>query len=1003
MGERPPRSGRQPGEHPTRSRSPENKEAETFSRSEQASYPEHPPQGQAESSSKQQEQQGSGPPNRNYPRADRSATIQIDTDIDHLANLFANCTITNHDSLDLDVTNLLTLACSNSCVNLTNLSLPVSETNLTCSANNVTPSVCLSSDISTSNVDLIKHNQIDCCVECIHSFYSDFHLVLRELDKVNNTNNVQVVDNDHILSVSRNGPPNPILSTRTAPDINPDPFLGSSGPMTDIAPHKEADKFSYLGKRVINLSKYSLSKSEISLLERGITFAPTPGDADIAEIHSEVNKFIRRILLKLHFHDPDPDLRSAYFNQIPPGLVKFRKPSTWTPRTNDPCVNAFIHNVHKSMSELNPRSRETHNLTKEERSSLNNLKSNGNIVIKKADKGSSIVVMNRSDYISEAERQLSDTNFYQVQTKDLTQEHQDHVNNLVERLFRSEYITEPIYHCLINTKPKTSSLYLLPKIHKITKPGEFPKGRPIISANGSPTERISAFVDENIKGAVPHLPSHIKDTTDFIQKIESINIPEQCLLVTFDVTSLYTNIPNEEGIRAVAKSMIKHKPPYCHPRAIILLLREVLTKNNFEFNGRDYLQVGGTAMGTKLAPSYANIFMGELERKLISGHSKEPFLWFRFIDDIFALWTHDVDELNLFLEYMNQFHDSIKFTMEYSEEQIVFLDTIVKKSECKTKLQVELYTKPTDTHNYLHFNSFHPSHTKRAGPYGQFLRVRRNCTLISDYDKHSLMLKDKYIKRGYPEQLVENSRQKARKLDRAPMLNPDRSKTPNEKNKKDDNVVPLILTYHPSNYQVKKIINDNWGLLKFSDKCLEVLPERPLFATRRNTNLKDALIKSRLNPFAQKGKTGFVDHNLCDPCRFSNCTVCSTLSKMKSFVSQNTLKSFKTPHGVQCTTPNVIYLLTCNICRKQYVGETKRPFVIRLKEHLADIRLKRDKPVAVHINSHNSETKSVIPQIIEVIRRDPELHATTELRKKREVSWIYRLKTLIPQGLNKLS
>ena len=86
---------------------------------------------------------------------------------------------------------------------------------------------------------------------------------------------------------------------------------------------------------------------------------------------------------------------------------------------------------------------------------------------------------------------------------------------------------------------------------------------------------------------------------------------------------------------------------------------------------------------------------------------------------------------------------------------------------------------------------------------------------------------------------------------------------------------------------------------------------------------------------------------------------------------------------MQCTTPNVIYLLTCNICKKQYVGETKRAFVVRMKEHLADIRLKRDKPVANHIDSHSQSTKSVIPQII-------------------EVSWIYRLKTLILNVLNKL-
>ena len=906
--------------------------------------------------------------------------------------------------MNLDVCNLLTLASSNSCLDLTNKSPSIS--NSTCSINNISPEICLTSCNSIPSFDLIKHNQIDCCVECIHSYYSDFALVLEKLENLDCSDNT---NNDHegnnIQTDLANEVQDPIPSTSTDPRFNPGPLSHDSSVHTippPDTPKSEESKFSYLGKRVINLSKYQLSKSEISLLERGITFAPTPGDADIAEIHLEVNKFLRRILLKLHFYDPDPNMQNSNFNQIPPGLVKFRKPSTWTPRINDPCVSAFIHNVQKSMSELSPRSRNTHNLSKEERLSLNSLKSKGEIVIKKADKGSSIVVMNRSDYISEAERQLSDTKFYKKLPKDLTQEHQTDVNNLVEKLLRLEYISEPIYHCLLNTKPKTSSLYLLPKIHKITKPGEFPKGRPIISANGSPTERISAFVDENIKDAVPLLKSHIKDTTDFIHKIESILIPDECLLVTFDVTSLYTNIPNEEGIRAVAKSMRKNKPPYCHPRAVILLLREVLTKNNFEFNGRDYLQIGGTAMGTKLAPSYANIFMGDLETRLTSGHHKEPFLWLRFIDDIFVLWTHGANELNQFLDYMNHFHESIKFTMECSDTQIVFLDTLVKKSDDKNKLLVELYTKPTDTHNYLHFNSFHPSHTKRAGPYGQFLRVRRNCSLLADYDKHSLMLKEKYILRGYPESLVENSRLKARRVVRSDILNPTRNNNPKDNNKKNDNVIPLILTFHPSNNQVKKIITDNWGMLKYSDRCKEALPERPLFATRRNTNLKDELIKSRLNQFAFPGKTGKVDHSLSDPCKFQNCTICNNLKTMKSFMSEMTRKSFRTPLGVQCTTPNVIYLLTCNICKKQYVGETKRAFVVRLKEHLADIRLKRDKPVANHINSHQQSTKTVIPQIIEVIKRDPELLVTTELRKKREVFWIYRLKTLIPNGLNKL-
>ena len=385
--------------------------------------------------------------------------------------------------------------------------------------------------------------------------------------------------------------------------------------------------------------------------------------------------------------------------------------------------------------------------------------------------------------------------------------------------------------------------------------------------------------------------------------------------------------------------------------------------------------------------------MGELETKIISNYHLEPFLWLRFIDDIFALWTHGSDELSKFLDYMNTYHDTIKFTMDSSSEKIVFLDTIVKKSKTSNRLLVELYTKPTDTHNYLHFKSFHPSHTKRCGLYSQFLRIRRNCTLLSDYDSHSQMIKSKYIQRGYPESLIENSRIKARNYDRDLLIKPKISSEDNNDNK--TNVIPLILTYHPSNQQVHKIIMDNWGILQYSEICRNALPVRPLFATRRNKSLKDVLIRSRLST------SNTVDnYNQGVTCKFPNCLVCSTLKKKKTFQSTITNKTFKIPVNLACTTRNVIYLLTCTVCNKQYVGETKRPFCVRLKEHLADIRLKRNKPIALHFNSHDSSNNSLIPQIIEKIQRDPDDPVTTDIRKKREVFWIYRLKTLIPNGLN---
>ena len=117
-------------------------------------------------------------------------------------------------------------------------------------------------------------------------------------------------------------------------------------------------------------------------------------------------------------------------------------------------------------------------------------------------------------------------------------------------------------------------------------------------------------------------------------------LPPETLLVSMDVTSLYTNKPYEDGIKAceeVWEARDVKDPP---TQIQINLLTLVLKCNNFEFNGKHYLQIQGTAMGTKMAPSYANIFMGRLERRLLQSVILKPFSWLRFIDDIDMKWTH---------------------------------------------------------------------------------------------------------------------------------------------------------------------------------------------------------------------------------------------------------------------------------------------------------------------------------------------------------------------------
>ena len=106
-----------------------------------------------------------------------------------------------------------------------------------------------------------------------------------------------------------------------------------------------------------------------------------------------------------------------------------------------------------------------------------------------------------------------------------------------------------------------------------------------------------------------------------------------------------------------------------HNHYIIELLELVLTNNHFEFNGRYYHQLSGTAMGTKLAPSYANLFMTQFEEKYVYTYPLQPKLWKRFIDDIFMIWSHGMDSLLKFINHLNIVHPTIQFTIDISDTE----------------------------------------------------------------------------------------------------------------------------------------------------------------------------------------------------------------------------------------------------------------------------------------------------------------------------------------------
>ena len=217
----------------------------------------------------------------------------------------------------------------------------------------------------------------------------------------------------------------------------------------------------------------------------------------------------------------------------------------------------------------------------------------------------------------------------------------------------------------------------------------------------------------------------------------------------------------------------------------------ILTMNNFTFHDRHYLQIHGTAMGTRMAPSYANLFLAKFETDALLRAPFQPYIWWRFIDDIFMIWTHSLDDLQTFTTYLNNIHPTIKFTSNHSFTSIPFLDVSV--SLCNGTITTDLYTKPTDKHQYLLQSSCHPKHTKRAIPFSLALRLRRICSSDDTFTLRTNELKTYLNKRGYNLSFLNQEIGRVNDITRSDALtNKDTPDTDQPTR------VPLVITYNPA-------------------------------------------------------------------------------------------------------------------------------------------------------------------------------------------------------------
>ena len=167
-------------------------------------------------------------------------------------------------------------------------------------------------------------------------------------------------------------------------------------------------------------------------------------------------------------------------------------------------------------------------------------------------------------------------------------------------------------------------LYLLPKIHK--RLYDVPE-RPVISNCSTSTEKVSEFLDHHLKPSMQEGWSYIKDTHNFLKKLQNMGkIPQVSILVTADVVGLYPSIPHNAGIKAL-KDTLDCRQNKKIPTDILLKMAEfVLPNNYFEFGQKVFHHISGTAIGTKFVPPYACIFMNKFETDFLKTQKLQPYV-----------------------------------------------------------------------------------------------------------------------------------------------------------------------------------------------------------------------------------------------------------------------------------------------------------------------------------------------------------------------------------------
>ena len=323
---------------------------------------------------------------------------------------------------------------------------------------------------------------------------------------------------------------------------------------------------------------------------------------------------------------------------------------------------------------------------------LRNLSNDDSIIITRPDKGRGVVLLDKKDYVHKCELLLNDKSIFSKVNGDILSvliKLEDKLNRLLRKI--KSNIGEKTYSNLFASGSQPGVMYCLPKVHKLGNPF-----RPIISSINTAGYSLAKFLIPMISPLTINNFT-IENSSKFVKEITSETFPSGFTMASFDITSLFTNVPLKETTKMIIDRYNPSTFYNIESSTIEKLLNFATSESVFIFNNSMYRQIDGVAMGSPLGPTYANTFMSLMEEIWLDDCplSYRPIYYKRYVDDTFLIFKES-NHVSKFLHYLNSKHDKIKFTCELEKDNCLnFLDINLHKDG--NRISTSIYRKPTFT------------------------------------------------------------------------------------------------------------------------------------------------------------------------------------------------------------------------------------------------------------------------------------------------------------------